>query len=320
MIALTGNLLVTALLISSLISLSRQMNRLRNSWNRSSMHSENVALCKRLLTILKSPFRLCRRNRNIGESAASSPLNMRSSRNNSSDDMTYNLQIQALLYIASFLVCYLFSFIFRLYIQYTGSSPFVLVLIGRTLNPLQGFFNVIIYTRIQVSRLRSRSDISWLQAFWIVISSGDNNSQRAASDASIGQRSNFLSRLRFFNRSSRRKSSNQTERNEEIELAEDDIPHQECLLEEDHYQNIDDEKSNIQYDDSRWDQNSCLVKDIEKNEIDANACSDTKCTDETSDDTDEQHHLNIDEEKSNKQDDEGRCDQTIGCLVNSDTY
>ena len=39
------------------------------------------------------------------------------------------------------------------------------------LNTLQGFFNVIIYTRTSVSRLRSTSNMSWLRAFYTVLKS-----------------------------------------------------------------------------------------------------------------------------------------------------
>ena len=85
--------------------------------------------------------------------------------------MKKNLQTQGLLYIASFLFVYLTSIIYRVTMQVSGKEYFALTLIARTINPLQGFFNVIIYTRTSVSRLRSTSKMSWFRAFYTVLKS-----------------------------------------------------------------------------------------------------------------------------------------------------
>ncbi len=92
----------------------------------------------------------------------------RMSRSSRDDKMKYHLQVQGLLYILSFLLC-IPIFIAHIYKQVTGTVPFPLLFLARTINPFQGFFNMIIYTRIPVSQLRSKFDISWIKAFSVVL-------------------------------------------------------------------------------------------------------------------------------------------------------
>ena len=79
---------------------------------------------------------------------------------------------QAMLYTSSFLMIYLFPYIYHIIDQLNGSAPFFLVLTARILGPFQGVLNIIIYTRIRVSNICAESDTSWLSAFWLVVTSG----------------------------------------------------------------------------------------------------------------------------------------------------
>ena len=61
--------------------------------------------------------------------------------------------------------------------------PFFLLELGRLFNPLQGLFNILVYSRPHVSSLRSNHpEYSWLKAFWLTVrTGGDHDSSQAAS-------------------------------------------------------------------------------------------------------------------------------------------
>ncbi len=192
-------------MIRSLFVLQRKMNRMRNTWrtSTSNVHNDENVLQKFMRRMSSygtrsgttSQNNCLVRNENQSSSTprpsiATSSFVFRQS------EMERHLQIQALLYILAFLLSYVFIYVRRIVYQKTGSSPFVLVLIPRILRPLQGLFNIIIYTRVQVSRLKSRSGYSWLKAFFKVVTSfDDHDSLEVVNTSRSGQRGSVLSRV-----------------------------------------------------------------------------------------------------------------------------
>jgi hypothetical protein len=61
---------------------------------------------------------------------------------------------QCLFYVAAFYLAHFFATIDRIYQQVTGTAPFWLLLAHSIFQPLQGFFNLIVYRRPQYVRLR----------------------------------------------------------------------------------------------------------------------------------------------------------------------
>mmetsp|Transcript_7810 Transcript_7810/g.8599 ORF Transcript_7810/g.8599 Transcript_7810/m.8599 type:complete len:479 (+) Transcript_7810:191-1627(+) len=89
---------------------------------------------------------------------------------------------QALLFIAAFLGSNLFTYINNIVFQVTGETPYWLAFIARTVNGLQGLFNVLVFTRPHIISLRRKhKSYSWLKAFWTIVKSGgdhDGNTRR----------------------------------------------------------------------------------------------------------------------------------------------
>ena len=94
---------------------------------------------------------------------------------------------QAIFFIVAFVCTYMVSYIHRIYEQINGTSPFWLRLIARVLNSLQGFFNILVYTRPHVTSLRRRhKELNWFQAFWAVVKKGgDNDRPNARRNSSL---------------------------------------------------------------------------------------------------------------------------------------
>ena len=83
-----------------------------------------------------------------------------------------------ILYLSSFLLCYIFPLIAIIYaIRNKGSpAPFELVLFGRIFAPLQGIFFIFVYTRPHVKAIKnSNSELNWFQAFFIAFKAGGDN-------------------------------------------------------------------------------------------------------------------------------------------------
>ena len=148
------------------------MRRLSTTWNRETIEKNRGTSLKATATSSsESSGQLPSSRRRFSRRISLTSKRMNSSRD---DKMKYNLQVQALLYILAFTIVYLFSFINRIFVQVTGSVPYYLLFIARTINPLQGFFNMIIYTRIHVSELRSKSNLPWIRAIWTVLRCKEN--------------------------------------------------------------------------------------------------------------------------------------------------
>jgi len=111
---------------------------------------------------------------------------------------------QVLLYMCSFFLTYIFGLVARI-IQMQGAQvPYAVILLGRFFLPLQGFFNILMYTRPHIVSLRRNNpEYSWFKAFGIVFKSGGDNdsvgqsqrsSTRPASDADIRRRQERIER------------------------------------------------------------------------------------------------------------------------------
>jgi hypothetical protein len=84
-------------------------------------------------------------------------------------------------YAIGFLMTYVFPIIYRFWEHYgsdEAGEPFVIVFLARFFVPLQGFFNIFIYTHPHVISFRRRNnECSWIRAFWEVIITGGDSDQ-----------------------------------------------------------------------------------------------------------------------------------------------
>lgn len=212
------NVVIMFMIIWSMFLLQRNLNKLRNQWRSStsqppsirSRMSNRMSQARRSVISTISSFRSSYNSNNIPEedgSARSSTFvsrrPMRGSILIQQQETERNLQMQAILYIAAFLLTYIFSYIHRILYQRNGSSPFVLIMLSRIFRPMQGFLNILIYTRIKVARLRSTTDYSRIKAFFIVVTSfddrddHDNHRRDDGGDAETGNDSEAKRGTRF---------------------------------------------------------------------------------------------------------------------------
>ena len=105
---------------------------------------------------------------------------------------------RALAYIIGYLMTYLFSFIYRFWEGYGNEVPFIIIFLTRLLYPLQGFFNVVIYSYPHVLNTRQKfPEYSWFKAFWEVVHSGGDNDQLPTTKRSRRRSSAAARRLNF---------------------------------------------------------------------------------------------------------------------------
>ena len=187
LIAFFGNFIIMIMLVWNLYTLSRRMDRLA-SWRRAQDEAK-IGMMRRISRRMSSMRSSISRPSNVesqnvqfenadrsnGSLTFARPL--RSYRRRSSgNSMEHHLRVQAISYLAASLFIYVFPYTLRILIQVNNSSPFIITFLARLTNPLQGFFNILIFTRTRVSTLRANSDYSWLHAFSIVVKSGvDHN-------------------------------------------------------------------------------------------------------------------------------------------------
>jgi hypothetical protein len=109
-----------------------------------------------------------------------SPLAARLSRpSRASIQRLQELSARAIAYIVGFVVTYMFTLIYRLLDLYgNGPVPFTLIFLSRFFYPLQGLFNILVFTYPHVvSYRRNHVSHSWFQAFWEVLKSGGDSDQ-----------------------------------------------------------------------------------------------------------------------------------------------
>ena len=82
--------------------------------------------------------------------------------------------------------------VFRVLERGQKPVPFVLLLLSRFFNPMQGVFNILVYCRPHVSSLRTNNPgYYWLKAFWQTVrTGGDNNSAGQSRRSRSSNRSN----------------------------------------------------------------------------------------------------------------------------------
>ena len=111
---------------------------------------------------------------------------------------------RAIAYIIAFLLIFIFGIINHLFDAHrVDSTPFVILFLSRVFFPLQGLFNILIYTYPHVtSYLRNHSDHNWIRAFWEVIKSGGDSDQPM-----IGRRESLRKQQRVLGQSEQRRKS-----------------------------------------------------------------------------------------------------------------
>ena len=98
---------------------------------------------------------------------------------------------QALLYIAAFIIPWIFPMIGRTMELQGKDIPFSVILLARIFTPAQGFFTILVYTRPHVKSIRKNNpEYSWFKAFGIAFKAGGDND--SVGQGGGGRRSNSL--------------------------------------------------------------------------------------------------------------------------------
>mmetsp|Transcript_15571 Transcript_15571/g.23421 ORF Transcript_15571/g.23421 Transcript_15571/m.23421 type:complete len:566 (+) Transcript_15571:204-1901(+) len=101
---------------------------------------------------------------------SSSPMQRRNSRNDTLSPRLKEALSMALLYIGAYFITLVFPYTLRLMERYSKADvPFVIYILSRFFYPLQGFFNMLVYTRPHVKTLQRRHGYTWRIALWKVI-------------------------------------------------------------------------------------------------------------------------------------------------------
>ena len=97
---------------------------------------------------------------------------------------------RAIFFILAFLATYLFSIIYRVIEIFSSNpAPYIIVFLSRLLFPLQGFFNMLVFTYPHVqSYRRNHENTSYFHAFVHVIKSGGDSDQVIAKKGRPGRR------------------------------------------------------------------------------------------------------------------------------------
>ncbi len=193
----------------SLSSITHVDNHGRNvAVEKQNKKSQAKCSCNLLLNLLR--FVLCRKNEAESkevESSVISPLAARFSRKSKASILRLQeVSNRAMAYIIGYLLTFLFSALYRIIIQTTGAeSPFAIIFLSRLLFPLQGFFNVMVFTYPHVSTYRKKHPgYSYLHALWEVVKSGGDNDEvrpgRASRRNSLRKQQKVLEQVMSKNR------------------------------------------------------------------------------------------------------------------------
>ena len=120
------------------------------------------------------------KNSRDSNQCASSPLADHLSRPSRSQiERLREVTHRGIAYIIGYQLTYGFSGIYRIIDTYAPyPPPFAIIFLSRFFIPLQGLFNVFIYTHSHVtSYRRNHSGVSWLKGLWEVIKSGGDSDQ-----------------------------------------------------------------------------------------------------------------------------------------------
>jgi hypothetical protein len=112
----------------------------------------------------------------LREEAAETPAPTNESDQDNEGPIEEEVIIQALLYIFAFVITRIFPLIGRT-VELTGNPiPFSISFLMCIFMPLQGFFNICVYTRPHVKSIRRNNpDYSLFKAFWIAFKAGGDN-------------------------------------------------------------------------------------------------------------------------------------------------
>jgi hypothetical protein len=90
---------------------------------------------------------------------------------------------QAILYVLSFFLVYLWPYIFGIHQLVGGRElPFAVAMLFYIFYPLGGFFNILVYTRLKVAIVKRRNpEFIWIRCFWEVIKAGGDAPPRRQS-------------------------------------------------------------------------------------------------------------------------------------------
>jgi hypothetical protein len=128
------------------------------------------------------PSLCCSRKKKDTAAEIVSPLAARLSRpSQASIQRLKELCNRAVAYIIGFVFTYTFTLIYRILGVHSNSPPpFTIIILSRFFYPLQGLFNVLVFTYPHVaSYRRNHTSHSWFQAFWEVVKSGGDSDQTA---------------------------------------------------------------------------------------------------------------------------------------------
>ena len=143
-------------------------------------------------------------NNNIAAANPTSVLAARLSRpSQASINRMKEISYRAIFYIIAFFATYTFSVINRLMGAYSSSEPpFATMFLARLFFPLQGFFNILVYTYPHVqSYSRNHPDVSYFRAFVHVIKSGGDSDQIRAMAGRPGRRHSLRRQQRVLEQS-----------------------------------------------------------------------------------------------------------------------
>ena len=118
---------------------------------------------------------------------SSSWLHVISRSNNEPSNRIKSVTIQAILYVMAFFFSWIFVCV-NIIIERKHGITYVMRLMSRILNPLQGFNTMLVYTRPHVISLRrTHKEYSWLKAFFIVITSGGDDDGKVVRDRRLSR-------------------------------------------------------------------------------------------------------------------------------------
>jgi hypothetical protein len=196
LICFLGCIGIMILICHAAVSVSRNSSRHRNRWRKGQNNVDDDATPPSSINLTAELTSLGSKTMHfslpvINETAAQSPPQppkawitrtfsprltpgITTSRNMSNRDK--EVIQQAKFFIAAFLGTFALTYTNRIVEQITGSYPFWLGLVARTVLSMQGFLNILIYTRPHViTKRRRHTNYSWFKAFIEVVKAGGDN-------------------------------------------------------------------------------------------------------------------------------------------------
>ena len=121
-------------------------------------------------------------------SPAHGPLAARLSRpSRASVQRLKDIVSRGVVYIIGYALTYIFFTVYNMMLLYGSSKPpFAIIFLSRFTYPLQGLFNILVYTYPHVTTChRNHNEYSWFRAFWEVIKVGGDSDRRTRNGGSF---------------------------------------------------------------------------------------------------------------------------------------